>query len=105
MIVQIDFLGVVNKIVIKNTEAGEKIELKYDFKENDKVIINTNRGNKSINLIRDGINYNIFNTLQKGSVFLQLDTGDNFFSYIVDEGDGDSKVDIKFKHYLLYGGV
>lgn len=105
MTIEIEFLSTVERVVIKNTETGEKIELKSDFMANDKVIINTNKGNKSIRLLRDGVEYNIFNTLQNESTFLQLDTGDNFFSYIIDDGDGDSKVDIKFKHYLLYGGV
>lgn len=105
MTIEIEFFSTVEKIEIKNTGTGEKIELKSNFIRNDKVTINTNKGSKSIKMLRDGTEYNIFNALQKGSVFLQLDAGDNFFSYIIDDGDGDSKVDIKFRHYSLFGGV
>lgn len=105
MIIEVEFLSNVEKLMIKNTTTGESLTLNSTFLSNDKVTINTNKGNKSIKLLRDGVIYNIFNTLQQGSTFFQLDLGDNFFSYLVDDGDGDSKVTIKFRHYTIYGGV
>ena len=69
------------------------------------IIIDTNRGQKSITLIREGITFNLFTAIQKGSKFFQLSLGDNFFSYLVDEGSSDASVHIVFKYYTLYRGV
>lgn len=105
IIIEMDILNNVNKIEVRNTETGEKITLEYQFIEDDKVIIDTNKGKKSISLIRNHITYNLFTALKKGSKFFQLSTGDNFFSYLADDGSSDMSVHIAFKHYTVYRGV
>lgn len=105
MIIEIDFLNHVEAIQLKNTTNGNTMTLNYPFLSNDKVLINTNKGHKSIKLLRDGLEYNIFNAMLKGSTFFQLDVGDNFFSYLADNGESDSQVSIRFKHYTIYEGV
>ncbi|MCQ2978207.1 MAG: phage tail family protein [Clostridia bacterium] len=105
VIIEIDVLGNVNTIMITNISSGETFKLSYSFMENDKVIIDTNVGEKSITLIRNGIKYNIFAAINKGSNFFQLSIGDNWFSYLVDDGDNDNLIHIAFKHYTLYRGV
>lgn len=105
VIIEIDILGNVNSIMIRSVSTGETFKLSYSFEENDKVIIDTNVGEKSITLIRNGIKYNIFAAINKGSNFFQLSIGDNWFSYLVDDGDNDNLIHIAFKHYTLYRGV
>lgn len=105
LIIEISVLDKVKAIEIRNTITGENFILKYDFIEDDKITINTNKGQKSVSLLRNGITYNLFTALQKGSTFFQLSIGDNQFSYTVDEGASDICVDILFKHYTLYRGV
>lgn len=109
LIINIEFLKTVNKLLIKNTTTGEEFTLDRSnygsFIKNDKVIIDTNKGNKSITLIRDAEEINIFPSLKKGSVFFQLDMGDNYFSYLADDGNNDEGVSITFNHYTVYGGV
>lgn len=105
VIIEINVLNNINNIEIRNTKTGEKLILDYDFEENDKIIINTNRGQKSIRLVRDAVIYNLFSAIQEGSKFLQLLTGDNFFSYLVDGGVGDSYINMTYKHSTVYRGV
>lgn len=105
IIIEIEVLNNVNKIEIRNIDTGESFILNYDFLPDDKIIIDTNRGQKSITLIREGITFNLFTAIQKGSKFFQLSLGDNFFSYLVDEGSSDASVHIVFKYYTLYRGV
>lgn len=103
--IEIEFLDSVNKLEIKNIITGEDITLNHSFLANDTVIIDTNKGSKSVSLIRGGIKSNIFTSLKKGSIFFQLSIGDNFFSYLADSGASDEKVFIKFSHYTIYRGV
>lgn len=105
VIIEISLLGNVNKIQVVCVTTGERFTINYNFEANDKVVINTNRGEKSITLIRDGVETNIFTSIVKGSTFFQLGIGDNYFSYLVDSGLNDELITIVFKHYFLYGGV
>lgn len=105
VIIEIDLVNTANKIQINNISTGDVFVLNYDFLEADRIIIDTNIGKKSVSLFRQGNTSNLFTAIKKGSVFFQLDIGDNFFSYLVDEGNNDDGVRIIFKHYALYGGV
>lgn len=105
LIIEIDLLNNANKIQINNIITGEIFVLNYAFLENDKIIIDTNKGNKSVSLVRNAVTTNLFTAMRKGSSFFQLNIGDNFFSYLVDEGTNDDAIHIVFKHYTLYGGV
>lgn len=105
VIIEVDFYGSVNNLIIRNTETGEAFTLNYVFQNGDQIIIDTNKGEKSITLIREGISSNIFTSIRKGSTFFQLSIGDNFFSYLADNGQSDDLVHIVFKHYTLYEGV
>lgn len=106
VIIEADIRGNVNSLEIRNTETGESIKLNYQFIKNDMIIINTNKTEKSIKLIRNGVESNIFTALRKGSTFFQLGIRDNYFSYIVNnQASDDELVHIVFKHYTLYRGV
>lgn len=103
--INIDIYSHIEKLLIKNTSTGETLTLNYQFQSNDKVIINTNKGHKSIKLIRNAETINIFSAIEKGSTFFRLNIGDNFFSYLADDGENDSFVHIVFKRNTLYGGA
>lgn len=103
--IDIDILASCNDIEIKNIVTGEEFLLYYNFQPNDRVVINTNKGQKSVKLIRNGVTTNLFSALQKGSVFFQLASGDNFFGYLIDLGDNNNNVYITFRHYNTYRGV
>ena len=105
VVIQIDILNSVEDILIRNTQTGESLELSYEFEAGDRVTINTNSGEKSIKLLRDGVISNIFGALVSGSVFLQLVSGDNLLGYQVDGGESDQYVYIIFSFYSVYRGV
>ena len=105
VIIKIDVVGAISKLLIKNTQTGEQMTLAYKFLENDRVTIDTNKGQKSVVLIRNGITSNLFSALIKGSTFFQLSIGDNFFGYAADNGSSDDLVHITFEHYNIYRGV
>lgn len=105
VIITINMLSSASTIQIKGTSRGEIFTLNYNFVENDRITIDTNKGKKSVSLLRNATTINLFPAVKKGSTFFQLDIGDNFFSYLIDDGANDGAVQIYFKHYALYGGV
>lgn len=105
LIIDIDILGAVNEIVIRNIISGEEISITHPFIENDRVTINTNKGQKSITLQRGVNKTNIFSAIGKNSKFFQLARGDNYFSFLVDDGVNDGSINIVFKHYTIFRGV
>lgn len=104
--IQIDILFVCASIEIKNITTGDDFEIIYPFIKNDTIIIDTNKGQKSIKLIRNGVITNIFSALQQGSVFFQLVPGTNNFEYLVNNSEANNDdISITFKHYNIYRGV
>lgn len=76
---------------------GEYIGIVDSLTTNDKVVINTNRGQKSIT--KNGVS--IFSKIKQGSTFLQMETGDNEFTIDADEGDGNMYFSIAFKRRFV----
>ena len=105
LIIEMTFSGTVSKIELRNTNTFEKFIINYNFIENDKLTINTNNGEKSVTLLRQGETINLLPYMEKGSSFFKLQQGDNFFSYLADDGENDNRIMIYFKHYSLYRGV
>ena len=105
VMIEIDVHDAVSKIQIKNTDTGDSMTLNYSFLADDKVLINTNKGQKNISLIREGTQTNIFSAMAQGSVFFQLQVGSNYFGYLVDNGTNDDAVTIYFKFSNIYRGV
>ena len=105
VILEIDFNDAASTIEIKNTSTGDDLKLSYQFQSEDKVIVNTNKGEKSITLIRGGVFSNIFSALQPGSTFFQLIIGNNHFEYLVDGVANTEDVSLVFRYYNLYRGV
>ena len=105
LIIDVEFLGSVEKLEIKNTDTGESFIVNYSFIAGDKLEINCNKGSKSITLTRNAVEYNLFSYKASGSTFFQLGIGDNNFSYLADEGNDDMLIDMYFNYYKVYLGV
>lgn len=93
---------VVNPVIydaLKRTHMTLNILL---FKD-DKVIINTNSGEKAVTLIRDGVSVNILGNMLPNSTWFLLESGDNVFTYDCEEGINNLQV--TFTIPILYGGV
>lgn len=81
------------------TEEANNIKLI----ENDRLVINTNKGKKSVTLYRDDNKYNVINALEKGSTWLQLHRGVNNLSYSAETGAEDMQITISANKW--YEGV
>lgn len=105
MIFTIEFAAAVSALEIIDETTGETFELNYSFQEGDLVTINTNKGDKSVRLLRSGIEYNLFSAMVRGSAFFQLKLGDNYFSYLADSGAQNQNVFITISRYQTFRGV
>lgn len=103
-VMYINFLDTASSIEIINTFTGDDFKLTYSFLADDTVIVDTNKGRKSVSLIRAGAVTNLFAALQTGSTFLQLLPGMNTFNYRV-SGCILNNVKILLKYYNIFRGV
>lgn len=105
LIIEVIVETAINSIEITNTQTNDDLELDYPFQASDKIIINTNKGQKSVTLIRDAVSINLFSAVKKGSTFLQLHIGMNEFGYLADGGTSNDNVKVTFRHFDTYRGV
>ncbi len=103
VIIDITINGAASSPTIQNIETGEKFGLNIELELGDHIVIDTNAGSKSVILIRDGVEYNIFSRIIKNSVWFTLKIGENFFAY--EAKKGAENMHIVFRHYYHYEGV
>lgn len=89
---------------IFNYITQEFIGINFTFQAGDLVTINTQKGQKSITLLRGGIESNLFNSVMKNVTWLQLPSGGAAFVYTVESGL-ISNLSVTIKHYDLFEGV
>lgn len=89
--------NVVNPTFI-NVNTFEQIRLNFTMQTGDVIVINTYRGNRSITLIRNNTQTNIFYSfVVQDSKFLQLNPGDNLFRYQADTGEELLEVAVEYR--------
>lgn len=71
--------------------------------KNDVLIINTNVGEKSVNLLRENVFFNILHAVNTDADWFVLKKGNNTFSYMA-SGNGDN-LDIIVENKILYRGI
>lgn len=103
--IEINVLDSVSAIQLNNVVTGDTFSLSYNFIAGDKIVINTNKGQKSITLIRNGVLTNIFSALQQGSTFFQLVAGMNLFEFTANGVAASDDISILFRYYNEYRGV
>lgn len=69
----------------------------------DDIIINTEVGNKSIVLIRNGVTINILNCVEKNTDWFKLSKGNNIFAYTA--ATGETNLQFVFFNRIIYEGV
>lgn len=94
--------GVVNPIIY-NYQTQDFIKVNVTLNNSESLIINTNKGLKSVYKIVDGVKTNIIGLLDKDSTWLTLKKGVNIFTSSSDSNSVDLK--IIFEHNSLYKGV
>lgn len=84
--------------------TGDFFGINYSLVAGDLVTITTEAGNKTVKLLREGTETNLFNYVMEGSTWLQLPAGGG--EYVFEVGSGNaSDLQLIFSHYDLYEGV
>lgn len=84
LIIEFAAHGTCQNPTLYNVETGEMIKVNVTLHEGDMLIINTNKGYKSVVQTIDGVQTNVINYLDKASTWLQLESGDNTMLYSAD---------------------
>lgn len=102
-IIKLFAIGTVVNPILYDVLKRTHIKLNFTMLPSDTIIINTNVGEKSIELIRDGVTYNALGYMLPDSKWFTLESGDNVFTY--DADSGNSNLQITFTTAILYSGV
>lgn len=110
--IKIEAKGYCKNPVIKNGKTNEYMLINTDVLNTltgneivagDEIVINTEKGSKSIKLIREGEEYNILNCLNPNSDWINVVQGENLFIYTAEVGQEDIEVTVMAK--IAYQGV
>ncbi len=103
VIIKLFATGTVVKPIIYDVLKRTHVKLNFTMLPSDTIVINTNMGEKSIELIRGGISYNALGYMLPDSSWFVLEAGDNVFTY--DAESGNSGLQLTFSTPILYSGV
>ena len=103
LIIEITARGTVVNPILYNTRTGGRFGINITLEKYDRIVINTNSGEKEIYLISSDVKTNIINKITPGVEWFVLSPGENTFSYSADSGA--ELMSIVFKHSTKYGGV
>lgn len=101
LIIELRALGDVSDPVIYD-EQSNYFALKINMQAGDIITINTNKGEKSVTLFRDGEENNIINLVKPTPTWFTLLPGDNVFTHSATNSD---LLQIIFKHRSQFEGV
>lgn len=110
--IHIHAIGEAENITIYNTGTREIMRIDTTKLESltgsgivagDDIIIKTQKGEKSITLIREGKSINILNCLGKGTDWFTLVKGDNIFAFTAESGA--TNIQFWIENKVIYEGV
>ena len=103
VVIKLFAIGTVVNPIIYDVLKRTYLKINFTMLTSDTLIINTNVGEKSIELIRDGVNYNALGYMERDSTWFVIESGDNVFTY--DADSGNSNLQLTFTTSVLYSGV
>ena len=104
MVIELYVRSAVSNPKVWNYISREFIGLNYSLQTADLVTIDTRQGQKSVTLLRNGVESSLFNYVIEGSTWLQLSANGDTFVYEVGTGN-NADLAVTFKHDNLYEGV
>lgn len=102
MLIEFRATGATSDPSIVNVETQEEISLTYDMQAGDIIRVCTIPRFKRAELTRGGVTTNIFNAVDAGSAWLQLDVGDNLLRYDATPTDN---IEVSIYYDAAYLGV
>lgn len=85
VVIKLNALSRVLNPKLYNVDTADHMFLNVEMEPGDEITINTRKKEKSIILLRDGVQSNIVGKLDAGSTWFNLVPGDNVFTYEADE--------------------
>lgn len=85
LVILLQATGKVENPKIYNVDTSEFFGLNITMQGGDVVTIDTNKGRKSVSMRREGQTENVINSIQRGSSWLQIRSGENTFTYEADK--------------------
>lgn len=104
MIIELYAYAAVSDPKIFDYVTQDFIGVTYDMQPADLITIDTRQGKKSVKLLRNAVEYNLFNYVMPGSTWLQLAANGSTFVYEVGTGEA-GELSVTFRHHDLYEGV
>lgn len=101
MRIEFKALGTLKNPSLFNVNTREYIKINKSMVADEKIVINTNYGQKKIQNIKDGETKDILNLLDLTSTFLQLDVGDNLLRYDAEENLNNLQVNVYYNPKYL----
>lgn len=95
--------GTVVNPIFYDVLKGQHMGFNMTLQSGDKLVINTNMGQKSIYLERNGARTNAIGYMEPTSDWLIMEPGDNIFTYSADSGA--TYMQLTFTTAVLYGGI
>lgn len=101
----LEYIGAAENPKIVNETTGEFIKVNKTLETGDKLIINTARGEETVDIIKnDGTKTNVFNWIDIESTFFKLKVGENRITYSADN-DISNNVIVNVIYSNNYVGV
>ena len=101
----LEYIGAAENPKIVNETTGEFIKVNKTLETGDKLVINTARGEETVDIIKnDGTKTNVFNWIDLESTFFKLKIGENRITYSADN-DISKDVSVNVIYSNSYVGV
>lgn len=110
--IEIHAVGTAKHVMIYNVNTLENMKIDTDklialtgqpIIMGDSIFISTIKGDKSIQLLREGVYYNIINCLDRDATWMFLRKGDNVFAFDAEEGGAD--LYFRIINQVIYQGI
>jgi hypothetical protein len=103
VVIKLFATGTVVNPIVYDVLKRTQFKLNFTMSAGDLIVINTNVGEKSVELIRGGVIHNLMGCMTQNSTWFRLEAGDNVFTY--DTDNGNSNLQLTFTTSILYSGV
>lgn len=110
--IEIHAVGTAKHVMFYNVNTLENMKIDTDklialtgqpIIMGDSIFISTIKGDKSIQLLREGVYYNIINCLDRDATWMFLRKGDNVFAF--DAEEGGANLFFRMTNQVIYQGI
>lgn len=95
-VISLKAIALVSNPSIENVDTGEKMRIEFEMQAEDEIRINTNQGEKSVTLIRSGVESDILNHIAQDFIFFPLYIGRNYLKHDADNGLDALKISLVY---------